>query len=102
MVRGRAERFAQQRLRLFAPALGRAHEAERHARRRERGDVVRADGLHRLDGVALGLVDVALADEDLREQALTLAEVGPVAERREHPDRLSNVALCPVGVARWP
>ena len=87
------ERLAQQRLGLLVPALRGAHEPERDPRRRARVHVARPDRLARLEREPLGLVDLALLEEHLRERALALDERAAVLERLQHPDRLAQELL---------
>src|SRR5262249_33709293 len=79
--------------------LGGAHEAERHARRREGVRIVWADDLDRVERTTLGLVDLPLREQDLGQDTLALAQVTAVAERRQHPYGLARKALGAVGVA---
>src|SRR2546425_7265210 len=48
---------------------------------------------------ALGLVELALVDQDLGEDALALAQIAPIAERLQHPDCLADEPLGPLDVA---
>ena len=55
--------------------------------------VVRPDGPPRLEGPALGLLDLAALDEQLREGTLRLAERAAILQGREDADRLAEAPL---------
>jgi len=95
-------RLAQQLLGLLESALGSPDLPERHRGGGQRGQILRADGLASLQREALGLRELALLGEQLREPALALAQRRPVLERGEGPDRLAEDPLGTGGIALQP
>ena len=93
----RVDGVREQLLGLGVAPLRGAHDAERHPRRPDRQLILGADGLDRLQREPLRLVDLAARHENLREEALRLAEVPAVADVLERPHRLAQDRLRLVG-----
>ena len=98
----RVDRVPQQELGLVVAPLRRAHEAEHHAHVRPRHRVLHPHGLDGGERPALGLLDVALRQDELGERPLRLDHLRALLQREERADRLADDLLGAVGVPALP